>query len=72
MVGGDLVPGPFPRECFDLLHSLNIPIEFIIGNGDRETLAAKRGGVSQRRAGVFSRSDGLERGADSARRRAGD
>jgi putative phosphoesterase len=46
VIGGDLVPGPFPKECFDLLASLNMPIEFIIGNGDRETLAAKRLGVS--------------------------
>ena len=46
LIGGDLIPGPFPRECFDLLSSLNIPVEFIIGNGDRETLAAKRDGVS--------------------------
>lgn len=46
VVGGDLVPGPFPRECFDLLNSLDIPIEYIIGNGDRETLTAMRGGVS--------------------------
>ena len=45
VVGGDLVPGPFPRECFDLLNSLNIPIEYIIGNGDRETVTAKRTGV---------------------------
>ena len=46
VIGGDLVPGPFPRECFDLLASVNLPIEFIIGNGDRETLTAKRIGVS--------------------------
>ena len=46
VVGGDLVPGPFPRECFDLLKSLKLPIEFIIGNGDRETLTAMRGGAS--------------------------
>lgn len=46
VVGGDLVPGPFPRECFALLASLEMPIEFIIGNGDRETLLAMRGAVS--------------------------
>ena len=46
VVGGDVVPGPFPRECFALLASLSLPIEFIIGNGDRETLAAMRGPVS--------------------------
>jgi len=46
VIGGDLVPGPFPKECFDLLASLNMPIEFIIGNGDRETLTARRSGIS--------------------------
>lgn len=46
LVGGDLIPGPFPRECIDLLRSLELPIEYIIGNGDRETLIAKRDGVS--------------------------
>jgi predicted phosphodiesterase len=46
VVGGDLVPGPFPRECFDLLNSLDLPIEYIVGNGDRETLTAMRGGAS--------------------------
>ena len=46
VIGGDVVPGPFPRECFDLLAALDMPIEFIIGNGDRETLTAMRGAVS--------------------------
>ena len=46
VVGGDVVPGPFPRECLDLLYSLSLPTEFIIGNGDRETITAMRDGVS--------------------------
>jgi predicted phosphodiesterase len=46
VVGGDVVPGPFPRECLDLLYATGIPTEFIIGNGDRETLIAMRDGVS--------------------------
>ena len=46
VIGGDVVPGPFPRECLDLLESLDLPHQFIIGNGDRETLHAMRGGVS--------------------------
>ena len=46
VVGGDLLPGPMPRECLDLLYSLDIPVEFIIGNGDRETAIAARGPVS--------------------------
>jgi predicted phosphodiesterase len=46
VVGGDVLPGPFPRECLDRLYTLGIPTEFIIGNGDRETLTAMRDGVS--------------------------
>lgn len=46
VVGGDVLPGPFPRECLDLLYSLPIPVEFIIGNGDRETVTALLDGVS--------------------------
>ena len=44
--GGDVLPGPMPRECLDLMDSLDIPAEFIIGNGDRETAAAASGTMS--------------------------
>jgi putative phosphoesterase len=47
IVGGDLVPGPMPRECLDLLRALGIPLSFIRGNGDRETVAAARGQISR-------------------------
>ncbi len=46
VVGGDALPGPMPRETLDLLYSLDIPADFIIGNGDRETAVAARGPVS--------------------------
>lgn len=46
VVGGDVLPGPMPRECLALLRSLDIPAEYIIGNGDRETVTAMQGGVS--------------------------
>jgi predicted phosphodiesterase len=46
IIGGDVLPGPFPRECLDLLYSLDVPTEFIVGNGDRETLTAMQRGVS--------------------------
>lgn len=46
VIGGDVLPGPMPRECLDLLYSLDIPTDFIIGNGDRETAVAARGAVS--------------------------
>ena len=46
VIGGDVIPGPMPRECLDLVFGLDIPTDFIIGNGDRETIAARRGELS--------------------------
>jgi putative phosphoesterase len=43
VVGGDVVPGPMPRDCIDCLSSLDLAAHFISGNGDREVLASKRG-----------------------------
>ena len=43
LVGGDVVPGPMPRECIDLLLGLDPPVQFIRGNGEREVLALQRG-----------------------------
>lgn len=53
LVGGDVLPGPFPRECLDLLNSLDIPTEFIIGNGDREALTTMQSGVSSQVPAYF-------------------
>src|SRR5690349_2185431 len=38
VVGGDVVLGPMPRESLDALFSLDIPIQFIQGNCEREFL----------------------------------
>jgi predicted phosphodiesterase len=46
VVGGDVLPGPMPREAMDLLLDLDIPTLFIRGNGDREVLAAMHGDTS--------------------------
>jgi putative phosphoesterase len=43
VVGGDVVPGPMPRETIACLRQLDIPVQFIRGNGDRE-IVAWRGG----------------------------
>lgn len=43
VVGGDVFPGPMPRETFACLRNLDIPAQFIQGNGDREVLALMRG-----------------------------
>ena len=39
VVGGDVLPGPMPRETLARLLDLDIPVQFIQGNGDREVLA---------------------------------
>jgi len=46
LIGGDVLPGPMPTECLDRLSALNTPVDYIIGNGDRETVAARRGSMS--------------------------
>jgi predicted phosphodiesterase len=45
VVGGDVLPGPMPRETMDHLLSLDIPADFMFihGNGDREVLAQMAG-----------------------------
>jgi predicted phosphodiesterase len=43
VVGGDVLPGPMPRECLDALASVDLPADYIMGNGDREVLAHLRG-----------------------------
>ena len=35
IVGGDVLPGPMPRETLACLLALDIPVQFIQGNGDR-------------------------------------
>jgi predicted phosphodiesterase len=39
VVGGDVVPGPMPRETLACLLDLDLPLAFIQGNGDREVIA---------------------------------
>ena len=44
VVGGDVVPGPMPRECLELLRGNRIPTAFIHGNGESAALESLRGG----------------------------
>jgi putative phosphoesterase len=44
VVGGDVCPGPMPRETLARLLGLDIPVRFIHGNGDRVVLAQMTGG----------------------------
>jgi predicted phosphodiesterase len=56
VVGGDVVPGPMPREALECLLSLDLPVRFVRGNGDRmvaEVMAGEGDGVpEQARAAV--------------------
>jgi putative phosphoesterase len=38
VIGGDVLPGPMPRDTMARLASLGVPTGFLRGNGDRETL----------------------------------
>jgi predicted phosphodiesterase len=57
VVGGDVLPGPMPRDTMRCLLNLDIPVRFIHGNGDREVLARMRGietgGVPEKFRGVI-------------------
>src|SRR2546423_11744096 len=46
VVGGDVIPGPMPREALACLADLNIPATLIMGNGDREVLEYRKGSES--------------------------
>ena len=43
VIGGDVLPGPMPRETLAVLRGLDIPCHYIQGNGDREVVTRKRG-----------------------------
>jgi len=38
VIGGDVLPGPMPRETLSYLLDLDLPTQFIRGNGDRVVL----------------------------------
>jgi len=44
VVGGDVVPGPMPRETLTYLLKLDIPANFILGNGEVAVLEQMAGG----------------------------
>ena len=39
LIGGDVIPGPMPRETLALLLGLDVPVQFIHGNGELAVLA---------------------------------
>lgn len=53
VIGGDVVPGPMPRECLDVLTALDIPASFIVGNGEIAVVDAGRGIMDKRIPPMF-------------------
>jgi putative phosphoesterase len=43
VVGGDVLPGPLPRECLGCLAAFELPVHYLRGNGDRVVCAERRG-----------------------------
>src|SRR5690349_9360280 len=43
VVGGDVLPGPMPRETLTCLLDLGIPVQFIYGNGEVAVLEQMAG-----------------------------
>src|SRR6266852_4075795 len=43
VVGGDVLPGPMPRETISCLLDLNLPVHFIYGNGEIAVLEQMAG-----------------------------
>jgi len=46
VVGGDVFPGPMCVEVLKRLRDLDVPVQFIQGNGEREVLALRTGARS--------------------------
>jgi putative phosphoesterase len=44
VIGGDVVPGPLPRETLAMLLRLPVPAHFLHGNGERDVIAATTDG----------------------------
>jgi len=43
VIGGDVLPGPMPRESLECLTTLRTPVDFIRGNGESAVLAQMAG-----------------------------
>ncbi len=48
VVGGDVVPGPLPVECFERLEALPVPVDVLSGNGEADLVALEAGAMPAR------------------------
>jgi putative phosphoesterase len=42
VVGGDVAPGPQVDACLERLDALDVPVRWVMGNGDREVLSTEQ------------------------------
>jgi predicted phosphodiesterase len=48
IVGGDVLSGPMQVECIERLRVLSVPVNYLMGNSDREVIAARHGNENQK------------------------
>src|SRR4030095_2394945 len=48
IVGGDVLSGPMQVECIERLRVLSVPVNYLMGNSDREGIAARHGNENQK------------------------
>ena len=48
VVGGDVLSGPMQVECIEGLRALSVPVHYLIGNSDREVIAARQGNENKK------------------------
>ncbi len=53
LIGGDVVPGPMPGACLELIRGHVLPARYIRGNGDVDVVAAFDGAVPPRVPDAF-------------------
>lgn len=48
IVGGDVLSGPMQAECIERLRELSVPVHYLMGNSDREVIAARHGNENKK------------------------
>src|SRR5690348_5061575 len=48
IVGGDVLSGPMQVECIERLRALSVPVHCLMGNTDREVIAARHGNENKK------------------------
>ena len=48
VVGGDVLSGPMQVECIERLQALSVPVHYLMGNSDREVIAARHGNENKK------------------------